>query len=198
MESLEQIYISYKNHLRTFTPISDYSWKLIEGIVQTGTLRKGAFSLEEGKVCGHVDFIYKGALRAFSNKDGLEVTTGLYLENICVTNMKSLSTQTPSTVSLQAVEDVTYARIHSRNLEHLYGESSELQQVGRAILEKMIIEENDWKEMYSLYDPEERYLFLLQKSPSIINRIPVQYIASFLGIRRETLSRIRKRITRSR
>lgn len=196
-EEYKELFSAYRNHIRTYVPISDTAWNLIEGIIQPGVLKKGEFSLLEGKTCTYIDFIYKGALRAFSNKDGFEVTTAIYLEDICITNMKSLSTQTPSTVSIQAVEEVAYGRVYKKDLIALYDHSSELQAVGHAILEGMVIAENDWKEMYSLYDPEERYLFLMKKSPDMINRISVQHIASFLGIRRETLSRIRNRTSKS-
>lgn len=196
MQDEKEIFTSYREHIRSYVLVSEKTWRLIEGILKIGYLKKGELSLEEGKTCGHIDYVYKGALRAFSNKDGFEITTGIYLENRCITNMKSLSTQTPSTASIQALEDVIYARIYGKELQALYEHSSELQSVGRAILEGMVIEENDWKEMYSLYDPEERYLFLMKKSPAIISRISVQHIASFLGMRRETLSRIRNRTSR--
>jgi hypothetical protein len=63
----------------------------------------------------------------------------------------------------------------------LYQQSAELQNVGRAILESMVLVENEWKEMYSLYDPHKRYAFLMQKAPQFFARVPLQYIASFLG-----------------
>ncbi|MCE3227379.1 MAG: Crp/Fnr family transcriptional regulator [Bacteroidetes bacterium] len=188
-----EILESYRKHVSSFASFGNETWKLIESIVTIGTLNKGDISLQEGKVCSYVDFLYSGSLRAFSNRDGSEITTGIYLSGKCVTNMKSLSTQTPSSSSFQASEDTIYARIHKEHLTKLYEKSAEVQAVGRALLEAMVVEENDWKEMYTLYDPEERYMFLMKKSPEMLNRVPLQYVASFLGIRRETLSRIRKR-----
>jgi CRP-like cAMP-binding protein len=185
------IFDSYKKHIRSFASFEDETWDLIESVLQTGICKKGEFTVEEGKVCRHIDFIYRGALRAFSNKDGEEITTGLYLEDQCVTNMKSLTTVTASHIYIQALEDVVYARLYKDRLTGLYEKSAELQSIGRSILESMITEENDWKEMYNRYDPEARYQFLLERSPGLVQRVSLQYIASFLGIRRETLSRIR-------
>ena len=111
--------------------------------------------------------------------------------------MKSLSSHQPSSVSIQALENVVYGRIYKEDLQNLYDRSVELQNVGRAILEGMLIEESEWKEMYTLYDPEERFLFLEKKEPQVLQRVPLQIVASFLGMRRETLSRIRSRYTRS-
>lgn len=187
------IFAAYKAHIRTYASFTNETWELLESVLSIKTFKKGAYTVEEGKICRHIDFIYKGSFRAFSNKDGEDITTGLYLEGICLTNMKSLTTVTPSHIYLQALEDSTTARLYKNDLIGLYEKSTELQSVGRAILEGMIIAENEWKEMYTLYDPEERYKFLIQKSPEIVQRISLQYVASFLGIRRETLSRIRNR-----
>lgn len=190
------IYNAYKQHIRSYASFRDETWELIESILTVKECRKGEYTVEEGKICRHIDFIYKGSFRAFSNKDGEEITTGIYLEGICLTNMKSLTTVTPSHIYLQALEDATVARLYKDSLIGIYERSAELQSVGRAILEGMIVEENEWKEMYTLYDPEERYKFLLQKAPAIVQRVSLQYVASFLGIRRETLSRIRNRSSR--
>jgi CRP-like cAMP-binding protein len=190
------IFSAYRKHVRSFAAFKPETWELIAGILEICEFRKGEYSLEEGMTCRHIDFIYKGSFRAFTNKDGLEITTGLYLEDICLTNMKSLSAATPSHLYLQAMEDSITARIYKDELIGLYDQSAELQTLGRSILEGMIIAENEWKEMYTMYDPEERYRFLLEKSPELLQRVSLQYIASFLGIRRETLSRIRSRSSR--
>lgn len=187
------IFTAFKNHISTYASFKDETWELVESILTIKEFKKNEYSLEEGKTCRHIDFIYKGSFRAFSNKDGEEITTGLYLEGICLTNMKSLTTVTPSHIYLQAMEDAVTARLYKDDLTGIYEKSAELQSLGRAILEGMIVEENEWKEMYTLYDPEERYRFLLKKSPELLQRFSLQYIASFLGIRRETLSRIRSR-----
>jgi len=187
------IFNAFKNYIHSMASFKDETWELIENILGIVECKKGEYIVEEGKVCRHIDFIFKGSFRAFSNKDGEDITTGIYLEGICLTNMKSLSTVSPSQIYLEALEDSITARLYKDKLIGLYDKSPELQSLGRAILESMIVAENEWKEMYTLYDPEERYQFLLKKSPEIIQRVSLKYIASFLGIRRETLSRIRNR-----
>ena len=111
--------------------------------------------------------------------------------------MKSLTSSSPSQLFAQAMEDATIVRLYKDAMIGLYKESAEMQTVGRTILEAMVVQENEWKEMYTLYDPEERYQFLMTKTPELLQRFSLQYIASFLGIRRETLSRIRNRSSRS-
>ncbi|MBL7933324.1 MAG: Crp/Fnr family transcriptional regulator [Bacteroidia bacterium] len=193
----EQILESYRKFVSAHAPLSDETWKLMKPIVSVGSCNKGERFIEEGKICQHVYYIFSGSARSYSNRDGDEITTGLYLEGVCVTNMKSLSTQSVSTINVQALEPMQFAKLSRNELMSLYDQSVELQAVGRAILETMIVEENELKDMYTLYDPEERYKFLLQKSPSLFQRVSLQYIASFMGIRRETLSRIRSKSARS-
>lgn len=99
--------------------------------------------------------------------DGLETTTAIATEGISITDMKSLSTDTPSVVNMQALEPSIVVRIYKEKLIQLYQRSAELQSVGRAILESMIVAENEWKEMYTLYDPKKRYDFFDAKSTTV-------------------------------
>lgn len=189
------IYGAFKKHIFSYAPFSNNTWDLLEKILAIKHFKKNEYLLEEGKICRSIDFIFTGATRFYYNKDGEEITTALFLEENCITNMKSISNFSPSEIYIQALEDTVVVRLHKEDLTGLYTRSSELQALGRAILEGMIIRENEWKEMYMLFDAEKRYKFLMDKSPQIIQRIPLQYIASFLNIRRETLSRIRSRFS---
>ena len=187
----------FREHLLSCATFSTETWELLKDILSVHHLKKGSYVIEEGKICRHIDFIASGSFRIFSNKDGIEVTTGLFIEGSFVTNMKSLTSSSPSQLFAQAMEDATIVRLYKDAMIGLYKESAEMQTVGRTILEAMVVQENEWKEMYTLYDPEERYQFLMTKNPELLQRFSLQYIASFLGIRRETLSRICNRSSRS-
>ena len=152
--------------------------------------------LEEGAVCRYIYFIYKGAFRFLYLKENEEVTTGLFTEGICMTNMKSLTTLQPSNIFIETLEDSIVVKLSKDSMIQLYKEAPPLEGVGRLILEHMLAEEAGWKEMYTIYNPRERYRFLVEKAPQLLQKIPLQYIASFLGMRRETLSRIRSRASK--
>lgn len=130
-------------------------------------------------------------------KEDEEVTTALYTEGVCITNMKSLATKQPSSIFIQTLEDSVVVKLSKDELIALYEQAPELQGVGRVLTECMIAEETEWREIYTIYNPEERYKFLLKKAPVLLQKVPLQYVASYLGIRRETLSRIRKKTSRS-
>lgn len=183
----------YKSVLMSHCSFSLESWHLLESILEIKETSKGELTLHEGKTCRFIDFIHTGSFRTYYLNDGLEITTAIATEDSFITDMKSLSSETPSVLNIQSLEPSVVVRLFKEKLIHLYKQSAELQTVGRAILESMIVAENEWKEMYTLYDPQKRYAFLMQKAPQFFARVPLQYIASFLGIRRETLSRMRSR-----
>ena len=189
----KQISEQYKSVLMSHCSFSLESWHLLESILEIKETSKGELTLHEGKTCRFIDFIHTGSFRTYYLNDGLEITTAIATEDSFITDMKSLSSETPSVLNIQSLEPSVVVRLFKEKLIHLYKQSAELQTVGRAILESMIVAENEWKEMYTLYDPQKRYAFLMQKAPQFFARVPLQYIASFLGIRRETLSRMRSR-----
>lgn len=191
----EDILQAFHQFISTFAPIPPAEWQLLETILVIKSFAKNEFLLREGQACRHIDFLFSGAIRFFANQDGQEITTALHLPQSCFTNMKSLVSLSPSHLFIQAAEPAIVARMQKEDLIRLYALSPQLQSFGRMILEHMIIQENDWKEMYTLLDPEERYAFLLQKAPDFFFHFSLSDIASFLGIRRETLSRIRKRFS---
>jgi CRP-like cAMP-binding protein len=182
---------SFRDKLSDYCPLGEASWKLLEGILETKPITAKRMSLKEGHTCRFIDYLYAGSFRTFYNKEGEEISTALYVPGQFITNMKSLSRESPSEVNMQALEDSVVVRLQKQDMIGLYQKSAELQAAGRGLLEAMVVNENEWKEMYTLFDPAERYAFLMNKAPELVQKISLQHIASFLGIRRETLSRIR-------
>ncbi len=190
----EQALLSFYKHLSEKASITEEGWTVLSPKLQVSEVKRNALVLEEGNTCAYIDFIYSGAFRSFYNSDGDEITVGLYLPGQCFTNLKSLNVEQPSQINIQSLGAGVIVRLRKADMMGLYERAPELETVGRKMLENMLVEENDWKEMYTLYNPEKRYEFMLKKSPDMIRVLPLQYIASFLGMRRETLSRIRSKV----
>lgn len=186
-------FMGFKSFVQKHQSLSENTWELLSTVLGFHSITKSDLTLAEGQVCRFIDYINYGSLRSYYTKDGEEITTGLYLEGVCVTNMASLSKGMPSKLFIQANEDCGIVRMNKDRMIALYQRSPELQSIGRAVLESMVVEENSLREMYALYTPEERYSFLTNKKSALPLRFSLQHIASFLGIRRETLSRIRSR-----
>lgn len=158
-------------------------------------LKKGELFVEKYSTCRHFAFLVSGMMRSFVNYEGEEITNCICSENTTATSTVSFITQTPSSISIQALEDVVLLTISYSKLQELYGRSSFWQKAGRIIAEKEFIEEqqNSWRN--KPIPAADKYLILLKENPGIVNRIPLHYIASYLNIKPETLSRIRKKIS---
>ncbi|MPR32020.1 Crp/Fnr family transcriptional regulator [Salmonirosea aquatica] len=183
-----------KNVLTGVGAIPDADWELFHSILREERITKNEFLLTEGKVCPGIYFLVQGCLRTYRLIDGKEVNTAFHFENDFVCELESLSTGTPSHKFIQTLEDSRTIFIPKAQLIGLYQNSTSFQELGRKILEQVAITEQKYSSLFTLYSPQDRYAYILENYPHLIQRVPLQYLASYLGIARETLSRIRKRM----
>lgn len=176
------------------TPLSAAATELLNSAITIIQLKKGFNVLAQGQVCNNIYFIEKGYLRTFMLKDGLEINTAFHFENDFTTNLKSLRNGTPSDTTIQAGERSILYAFNKNTLLSLYAESPEIESFGRDLLEQLLIAQEEHANLFKLYTPAERYKYLETHHPQIIQRVSLSQISSYLGIARETLSRIRKNI----
>lgn len=190
----QQAIDKFNNYLKTISGYSKDAFDLALPVIQVKVLKKGEFFVEKDRICRHFAFVAYGILRAYSLYDGIENTTCLCSDNTFATSTISFITQTPSNVSIQALDKVTLVIISHENLNQLYSNSPFWEKVGRVIAEKeyMELQQSSWRS--SPIPAQNKYLTLLKENPGIVNRVPLQYIASYIGVTPETLSRIRKKI----
>jgi len=159
---------------------------------QPDSLKKNQFLLKEGQICQAIWYIEKGYLRTFYNKDGREINTRFSFEDDFVTDLRSLRTATPSAYSIQAGEATTVWKFGKGKLLDLYRQSAEIESFGRNLLEQMLMDQEEHGNWFKIYSPAERYQYVLQHHPHLLQRVSLSQLSSYLGIARETLSRIRK------
>jgi CRP-like cAMP-binding protein len=172
--------------------ISDESAEMLFGLIYSKSFKKGDFLLKEGQVCKEIYFVNSGFLRTVWNKDGTEINTGFTLENNFTTNLKSLRNGIPSEVSIQAGENTSVCVFEKDKLADLYQKSREIETFGRNLVEQLLILQEEHSNLFKIHSPAERYAFLEQHRPELLQRVSLSQIASYLGMARETLSRIRK------
>ncbi|SHH71615.1 Crp/Fnr family transcriptional regulator [Flavobacterium defluvii] len=195
MTSDQQKYLNQlKQTIENYYPISEESWKLIENITEFQTLKKGETVLESGEIAKNLHFIAKGILRAFiTDQHGNFYNKNLFMENYFADSKVSLMLQLPSNFTIEALEDSVIINLNYKEYISLINENDDLKNFYIAHLEKnWIIDKEEREVALVMQNATERYGKLLEKHPSIADRVPLLHIASHLGITPTQLSRIRK------
>jgi CRP-like cAMP-binding protein len=176
-------------------PLSASEKDIVISLFKEKTYKKGAFFLEEGNICKQVGFVAKGLLRYFINHDGEDKTYDFAQENGFVCNYESFIPRTPSTKNIQALEDCEILQISYDDLQVFYNSISQAERFGRIVIEQVFIQ--TLQDLSSFYTdtPALRYEKLLTRHPDLLQRMSQYHIASYVGVKPQSLSRIRKRIS---
>ena len=188
------MYDKLKIYCKTKVSLTDNELNLIDTYFETKNLKKKDFLLQDGKICNFIGFIAEGTIRHFHIKDGIEKTCDISFENAWVTDFQSFTHNTYSIMNLQAMENTTVFTIQKEQLYKLYSECHKYETFGRLMAEEVAHRATEIAMSLSSDKPEERFQNLLKKQPDLFQRVPQKYIANFLGISPESLSRIRSRI----
>lgn len=162
-------------------------------IVQT--FKKGIVLLNEGEIANKCYFILQGCIRQYHLIDGEEKTTAFFTEEQAVVSFSSYSHQTPSTHYWVCEENTTALVGHLDQEQEMYQKFPKLSAITRELMEQDYGRTQESFATFIASSPEERYLLLLKNRPDLLHRVPQHQIASYLGIKPESLSRIRKRIS---
>jgi signal-transduction protein with cAMP-binding, CBS, and nucleotidyltransferase domain len=183
-----------KKYCNTFVNLTDKELNLIDKYFELNKIKKKDFLLQDGKVCNFIGFIAEGTIRHFHIKDGVEKTCDISFENSWVTDFQSFTHNTSCIMNLQAMQDAIVFVIRKENLYKLYTDCNKYETFGRLMAEQVALRATEIAMSLSSDKPEERFRNLLKKQPDLFQRVPQKYIANFLGISPESLSRIQKRI----
>lgn len=166
----------------------------LESIRQVKLYKKGEFLLHQDRLCRYSFWIEKGIVRKFYLNDGKEVTTELIFENDIAVSFDSYVLQNPSKEFIQAITDTTVSQTNAISFQEIKLKYPKLMQLDLMMTEyyAMWLEKRLFE--FRTLNATERYLQLLGQQPEIILKVPLTYIASYLGISLETLSRIRSKI----
>ena len=176
--------------LRNLGSFTDADLTQIEQMLRTSKYQKGSEILKTGEVCRSIYFIITGSVRQTQEIDGTELTINLVTENTWFFDQKSFVEQKVSETSLVCFEDSEICSLTVHAIHELIAESQVFFQLGKLFQIAAGKHGND----FYLLSPEDRYTRLLATNPRVIQKFPLRYIASYLQITPETLSRVRKRI----
>lgn len=180
--------------IREFTGFTEDEPEQLTPYFQFRTIKKKALLLNIGQVSSEVFYIIRGCIRLYCEKDGDELSTYFFTENMFAGSYDSFISRKPSKVAIQTLEDCQVLVLSHQSQEKLYQVFPKMNEFIRKAIEQRFVLLHDLFISYLLNSPEERYLMLLKERPDLLQRIPQHQIASFLGITRVSLSRIRHRL----
>jgi CRP-like cAMP-binding protein len=183
-----------KNFIDRIVDVTDTEWKAHRDCLTRRFLKKGEFLVREGQISSNVSFINKGSLRAYKELNGEELTKHFFFAREYSTEYVSFLTRQPSEINVKVMEDAELIELHYDKVQTLYEEFPVWQKYGRLIAEALFLTLAERTHRLLYYSPEENYLKLVEERRDIVEKIPQHYIASYLGIQPESLSRIRKRV----
>jgi CRP/FNR family transcriptional regulator, anaerobic regulatory protein len=201
IDNIGQFYTNPTDQLRAFytffvPTLSDDSWAKMEPVLKVRTLKKGQLLVKEGVVCHHISFINKGLARMYYNTPEREVTMCFFNENTYVCDYPSFLSRKPAQVNVQAITDMTLVETVYEDLQDMYHQVPEANQMGRMIAEQLFIKMHDDKTADVRDTLEQRYMTLVNEQPWVLQHVPQYIIASYLGITPEALSRVKRRMNK--
>jgi CRP-like cAMP-binding protein len=173
-------------------PISEKEINEITPFLKTITLEKDDFFLEQNQICKSLAFITNGSIRSFHIKlNGSTINIMLSSENEFVSDLDSFVTKTPSNLFIQAIEKTELITITKDDLDTISEGSLFWTKLGKIMTEHVFIIVKQRLESLLYKSPTERYMELQNNYPEFLNKYSLTDIASFIGVTRQSLSRIR-------
>ena len=193
---MHQQLINYINHHST-SPLTSLEEKMVLAAFYFKKLRKKQYLLQEGDVCKHTAFIVKGAMRQYNiDERGVEHIVHLYIENYWASDRESSIMLTPSIYNIDAWEDTNMLIITRVGMLELMVKIPALVEMTRIMDERNAIASQRRLNSTINSTAEKRYADFAENHPQFIQRFPQHIIASYLGITKETLSRVKKQSIR--
>ena len=183
--------------INQITDLEEKETELIKTSFKQLHLAKGEFFLEAGKINKHIGFLHKGLVRYFVYKDEEESTFEFTKEGEFIADYQSFNNKTKSVQNIQAIEDCEILISNYDNVQKIFNSAKNGNLIGRRIIEhRFDIMVNQLLEIY-MQNHEDRYQNFIKHYSALSQRIPQYLIASYVGVKPESLSRIRRRFAKN-
>jgi CRP-like cAMP-binding protein len=184
-----------RHYLSTLMQLPDEKdWRILLSCFSFRMLKKNDYLVRQGQVCDVVCYIEQGLMRTQTQKNGSEFTIDFFWAGMFCSESDSYINQAPCLMSIQAVQDSMVWCIQVSALREMYAMYPTFQNASRLVAEQFLIDVSRRMTSLIIDSAEERYLKLINEKKMLIEEIPLNILASYLGISTVYLSRIRKRL----
>lgn len=180
--------------IKSFVELHDDELSFALPLLQVRKLKKGEFFLQEGKIASQIAFVNKGYLRVYYATDKVDITRDITPKHTFATGLPSYVNQTPSYEIIQAATPCELFVIKKDDIEKLYSKYQNWERFGRLLIQDMFVKAQARLYSFIAHDAETRYAQLLHEQPDMLLHVPLQYIASYLGVTQQSLSRLRRKL----
>lgn len=178
--------------------VTDFELSQFASVLRFREQKKKEFFLQCGKVQKAIGFIAQGLVRSyFIDHKGNEINIGFYSEGDYVTHYPAFVARQPSQYTIQCLETTKFLCLSFEDQQWIYEQSPTFERYGRLIAEEVLSRQQARIESFIFQTAEQRYLDFIKNYPNLFNRISLSHLCSFLGIERQTLTRIRQKIAHS-
>lgn len=178
-------------HIAQMIDLPEEDFAFLMGCARVKHLKKGEPLLKEGELCRAFYLVESGYLRTHYNKEGVPINLNFTLEGNFASNLKSFNHRTPSEVTIEAGEDSTVWVFTVTPLKNELHRYPTIARFIRRLFLRLLLASEEHSHLFKIYTPAERYRYIEQHQPQLLQRISLSQMASYLGVTRETLSRIR-------
>lgn len=187
---MEQI----RHYFEKTVKLTDSDWQIFSSKLTKREFPKKYLLLKAGQVENHLSFIETGIARFYMPKEENDLTFAFAFHHNFMSGYDSFLTQTPSVYCIEALTKMSVWQLTYEGLHEIYEETEIGNAIGRQAGEELFLKKSK-RELSLLHETaEQRYLNLFTEQPELLQQIPLKYIASYIGITPQALSRIRKRI----
>ena len=182
-----------RSSFEKFITLNDYIWSQFTDKLESVTIPKNTVILNQGEVENYISIIEEGVVRFVIPGEEMETTFGFSFEGHFFSAYDSFIYQKPCSYQIEAITDVKIRRMSHKDLNILFDNTREGNAIGRQVAEQFFVGKQNRELRLLTKTAEELYYDLFKSQPQLIKEIPLKYIASYIGITPQALSRIRAR-----
>ncbi len=183
------------NHIQKFVDLRESELELFRSKLYQIKFEKKEQLISVGKVEGYLYFIDNGIVRFYIPNEDRDTTFAFGFKNQFVSAYDSFLTRSPAKYQIESLTAIHAWRLSYQDLQDLYDKIENGERLGRLIAELLLLKKLEREVSLLKYNAEQRYFNLYSEQPKLIEHIPLKYIASYIGVQPESLSRIRAKIS---